>query len=103
MARLLDESKGGYVLSGLSKDRYGARGNGIGKRFAYLKKAKGFDDRCVFHPIRKTVVTILENAGVAENVVADTVGHEKATVTFGLYSGGTSLAVKTKALANLVY
>ena len=45
----------------------------------------------------------LENAGVAENVVADIVGHEKTTMTYGLYSGGVSLTVKREALDKLVY
>ena len=62
-----------------------------------------FGPQLVFHSIRKTVVTILENAGVAENVVADLVGHEKTTMTFGLYSGGLSLAVKREALDKLAY
>ena len=43
----------------------------------------GCEPQHVFHSIRKTVVTILENAGVAENIVADIVGHEKTTMTFG--------------------
>ena len=38
-----------------------------------------------------------------ENVVADIVGHEKPTMTYGLYSGGVSLAVKAAALAKLSY
>jgi hypothetical protein len=42
----------------------------------------------VFHSISKTVVTLLENAGVSENVAADIVGHEKPRITYGLYSGG---------------
>ncbi len=45
----------------------------------------------------------MENAGVPENVVADIVGHEKPTMTYGLYSGGVSLAVKRAALAKLAY
>ncbi len=45
----------------------------------------------------------LGNAGVPENVVADIVGHEKTTMTYGLYSGGVSLAVKGEALAKLAY
>ena len=49
------------------------------------------------------MVTILENAGVPENVVADIVGHEKMTMTYGLYSGGLSLAVKSEALEKLAY
>ena len=91
------------MLSGLTANKYGDRSNAIGKRFGHLKTASGFGRQLVFHSIRKTVVTILENAGVAENVVADLVGHEKTTMTFGLYSGGLSLAVKQEALDKLAY
>ena len=57
----------------------------------------------MIHSLRKAIVTILENAGVSENVVADIVGHEKTTMTYGLYSGGVSLTVKREALAKLAY
>ena len=103
MARLIEGSKDGYVLSGLTVNKYGDRSNGIGKRFGKLKSAMGFGSQHVFHSLRKTVVTILENASVPENVVADIVGHEKTTMTYGLYSGGLSLAVKRDALAKLAY
>ena len=103
MARLVDQSEDGYVLSGLTVDKYGNRSNSIGKRFGRLKASLGFGPQHVFHSIRKTVVTIFENAGVPENVVADIVGHEKQTMTYGLYSGGVSLAVKREALDKLAY
>ena len=103
MARLREGSKDGYVLSGLTVNKYGNRSNGIGKRFGRLKTELGFGAQFVFHSIRKTVVTILENAGAAENIVADIVGHEKTTMTYGLYSGGVSLTVKRQALAKLAY
>ena len=103
MARLIEDSKDGYVLSGLTVNKYGYRSNGIGKRFGSLKSDSGFGRQHVFHSIRKTVVTILENAGAPENVVADFVGHEKTTMTYGLYSGGVSLAVKREALSKLAY
>ncbi len=103
MTRLIESSADGYVLSGLTENKYGDRSNGIGKRFGKLKTGLGFGSQLVFHSIRKTVVTILENAGVPENVVADLVGHEKNTMTYGLYSGGISLAVKREALDKLAY
>ncbi len=103
MARLIADSKDGHVLSGLTANKYGDRSNAIGKRFGHLKSELGFSPQLVFHSIRKTVVTILENAGVAENVVADLIGHEKTTMTFGLYSGGLTLAVKREALDKLAY
>ena len=31
------------------------------------------------------------------------VGHKKATITYGLYSGGHTLATKAEALAKLQY
>ena len=89
--RLIGDHKSGYVLSALKPNKFGDRSNAIGKRFGRLKKAAGFGDGHVFHSIRKTVVTLLENAGISENVAADIVGHEKPRITYGLYSGGASL------------
>jgi hypothetical protein len=39
---------------------------------------------------------------VPESVVASIIGHDVPTMTFGLYSGGVSLAVKREALAKAV-
>lgn len=49
------------------------------------------------------MVTLLEDAGVSENLAADIVGHEKPRITYGLYSGGASLATKAAALAKVSY
>jgi integrase len=101
--RLIGKRKTGYVLEGLTANKYDDRSNAIGKRFGRLKSSKGLGSQYVYHSIRKTVVTILENAGVPENVVASIIGHDVPTLTFGLYSGGVSLAVKREALTKLAY
>jgi integrase len=101
--RLVKDSKEGYLLSGLTVTKYGDRGGAISKRFGRLKTAEGFGPAHVFHSIRKTVATLLENAGVPENVAADIIGHDKPTMTYGLYSGGASLAVKREAIEKLRY
>lgn len=75
----------------------------LGLRFSRLKEKMGFSSELVFHSIRKTVTTQLENALVAEGVVADIVGHKKLTMTYGLYSGGYTLANKKTAIENLSY
>jgi len=103
MRRLIADSRDGFVLSGLSANKYGDRSDALGKRFGRLKTELGFGEAYVFHSFRKTVTTILENAGVAENVAADIVGHEKPRITYGLYSGGTSLEVKREAIEKLSY
>jgi len=101
--RLREKGKDGYLLSGLTANKYGDRSNAIGKRFGRLKTALGFGDRHVFHSIRKTVATLLENAGVPENVASDILGHEKPTMTYGLYSGGNALEVMREALRRIDY
>lgn len=87
----------------LKEDQYGDRGVEIGKAFGRLKTALRFGPYHCFHSIRKTVTTLLERAGVAENVAADILGHEKPRITYGLYSGGTSLEQKRKAIEAITY
>ncbi|MBV7378811.1 tyrosine-type recombinase/integrase [Maritimibacter sp. DP4N28-5] len=96
-------SKDGYVLCGLTVNKYDDRSNAIGKRFGRLKRSHGFDSHFVFHSIRKTVATMLENAGVPEGVAADILGHEKKTMTYGLYSGGSSFERMSSAISTLQY
>lgn len=100
---LKKDSDDGYLLSGLTFNKYGDRSNAIGKRFGNLKEANGYSSGHVFHSIRKTLTTLLENAGVSENLAADIVGHEKPRITYGLYSGGATLEVKREALERVKY
>jgi integrase len=103
LAKLIGDRTTGWVLAKLTPNKYGDRSNAIGKRFGRLRTDAGYGPQLVFHSLRKAVVTLLENAGVAENVSAAILGHEHATLTYGLDSGGPSLAVKAEAIAKLAY
>ena len=52
----------------------------------------------MFHSLRKTYATTCEQLGIPEGIAADTPGHEKETMTYGLYSGGTSVEQKKEAV-----
>lgn len=101
--RLIGDRKSGYVLDRPRAGTATRRSKAVGERFGALKTKLGYSDRHVFHSIRKTVTTLLENAGVPENVAADIIGHEKPRITYGVYSGGASLEVKRAALGKLRY
>lgn len=101
--RLKEASKDGYLISGLSFNKYEDRSNAIGKRFGRLRTAEGFPATHTFHSFRSTVATLLENAGVPEGVAADIIGHDKPTMTYGLYSGGASMETKKAALEKISY
>ena len=101
VTRLSAKSKDGYLLSGLSFNKYGDRSNAIGKRFGRLKASCGYGSDYVFHSFRKGVATQLENAQVPENHVARLLGHEMQTMSYGLYSGGVSFDVLRAAISHL--
>ena len=73
-------------------------GQDVGKRFGRLKTKLGYGKQHVFHSIRKTAATVFEQAGVPEGITADIIGHEKQTMTYGLYSGGTSVEQRKQAV-----
>jgi integrase len=95
--------KDGYLFHGLKADKFGDRYKPLTKRFTTLKNGQGYGEDYDFHSIRRTVITMFEDAGVAENVVAHIVGHQLRTMSYGLYSGGPSLATKAAAMALLKY
>lgn len=101
--QLSEQTTDEYLFGGLTQNKFGDRSNAIGKRFGRLKTELGFDRRHVFHSIRKSFVTALEQAGVPESVSADIVGHEKQTMTYGHYSGGSSLDQKRKAIVKVQF
>lgn len=104
LSTLNPASKDAYIIEGLSIDSRGERGKAIGKRFGRLKASMGYEGRDkVFHSIRKTVTTQFEQAGVSEGVAADILGHEKKTMTYGLYSGGSSVKQMRAAVNKLTY
>jgi len=102
---LITDSTDGYLVSGVkSKGGKDRRADVLGKRYGRLVRNDCLlPPTKVFHCFRNTVATKLESAGVPENIAADIVGHDKATMTYGLYSGGTSAQQKLEAVQAIKY
>jgi integrase len=92
-----------FLMAGQRANKFGDRSGALGHRFSRPKTAAGYGEKHVFHSIRKTVATLLENAKVPEGVAADIIGHDKPTMTYGLYSGGASMKTKREAIEKLAY
>jgi len=102
---LVTDSTDDYLISGIrsegGKDR---RADVLGKRYGRLVRNDCLlPPTKVFHCFRNTVATKLESAGIPENIAADIIGHDKATMTYGLYSGGTSTQQKFDAVKSIEY
>lgn len=100
--QMAEDSKDGYLIAGLEEGRQG-RSGAVGKRFGRLKKKLSFGRDIVFHSLRHTVVTQLENADVATHILQDIVGHEREGTTHGRYGHGSSATQKLEAIKKINY
>jgi integrase len=103
VARLVDTSTDEYLISDLTFNMYGDRSNAISKRFGRLKRKLGYDERYVFHSIRKTFASRLEVAEVPELLAARLLGHEVKTISYGLYSSGSTFQQLRQAINQVRY
>ena len=102
---LQNNSEDSYLITGVkSKGGKDRRADVLGKRFGRLVRNDcQLPSTKVFHCFRNTVATKLEAAGVPENIAADIVGHDKPTMTYGLYSGGSSVSQRLEAITKVFY
>ena len=94
----------GWLVDGVPTNRsVRHRAGVVGKHFSTIKVELGLPPEKVLHSYRKSFITKLEKGGVSEGVAADIVGHRKKTMTYGLYSGGTSMGQRQKAVELVSY
>jgi integrase len=79
----------GYIIHSTSKGE--RRTDQLGKRFGKMKTDMGYDGSYDFHSLRRTVIHLFEAAEAPEGVCKDLVGHKKRSLTYGTYSGITTL------------
>lgn len=92
-------SKDGYLISGLSENKYGDRSSAIGKRFGRLKKKLGFTTRShVFHSLRHSFSTALLQAEASSVVIDFLLGHKSGNLAIDTYSDGVSFKQKKDAI-----
>ena len=99
--RLAKEADGDFLLPASSKNKYGTRSDSLSKQFGRLKKDLGYGEEHVFHSLRKSFITFLQNNDISGLTIASIVGHETGTITFDVYSAGPNTKQKLKAISTL--
>ena len=102
LEHMVHQSTNEFLFSNLKMTVHQERSSAISKRFGRLKTTLGYGANQVFHSFRHTATTMLEQAGVRENIVMDIVGHEKPNLTFGHYSEGTSMEQRYEAICKSI-
>ena len=103
ISELSKNSKDGYLINSSAGNKYNVRSDSISKRFGRLKKSMGYSRTHVFHSIRKTAATQLEQAGINPLTIMIMMGHSRKTVTFDIYAKGPTNEQKLAALNCIKY
>ena len=61
------------------------------------------DKSLVLHSLRHTMATMMKQAGVAESIAGDVLGHTSQSITFGLYGKAKSVTLMAEALKKTLY
>ena len=69
----------------------------------WLRKEVGLPEGVVFHSLRNTFATRLENLGVPKNHISQLLGHEDGNMALDVYSDGLAIEPLRKSIAKLNY
>ena len=73
------------------------------KRLGRLRKKAGLPETVVFHSLRNTFATRMENLGVPKNHISQLMGHEDGNMALDVYSGGLAIEPLRESIVKLSY
>jgi integrase len=94
----------GYLIDGIKGGGYDKKRSwNFQKKLGKLRKKIGIPEGVVFHTLRNTFVTRMENAGVPINHISQLMGHEDSNMALTVYSGGLAIEPLIESINKLSY
>jgi Site-specific recombinase XerD len=75
----------------------------IRKELGRMRKQAGIPETIVFHSLRNTFATRMENLGVPKNHISQLLGHEDGNMALDVYSGGLAIEPLRESIGKLIY
>ncbi|ODC01528.1 hypothetical protein A3197_03380 [Candidatus Thiodiazotropha endoloripes] len=101
---LIDSRDTGPLIKGLVPGGPDMRPSwNIGKVFGRVKKSLGFGKDYVFHGLRHTFITKMEQADVSGILIERIVGHKSHALAFNTYSKGQTIEAMREAIEKVQY
>lgn len=102
--KLFERSKDGYLITGLnSGGDDNKRSWNFQKRLVRIREKIELPKVVVFHSLRNTFTTRMENLGIPRNHISQLIGHEDGNMALDVYSGGLAIEPLRKILDKLTY
>ena len=102
--RFLDSSVDDFLIKGLKGGGYdNKRSWNFQKKLGRLRKKIGIPKGVVFHTLRNTFATRMENLGIPRNHISQLMGHEDSNMALDVYSGGLAIEPLVESINKLTY
>ena len=73
------------------------------KKLENLRKKIRIPEGVVFHTLRNTFATRMENLGIPRNHISQLMGHEDSNMALDVYSGGLAIEPLVESINKLTY
>jgi len=102
--KLSEKSKDGFLITGLnSGGDDNKRSWNFQKRLGRIRVKIGLPKGVVFHSLRNTFITRMENLGIPRNHISQLIGHEDGNMALDVYSGGLAIEPLRESINKLTY
>ena len=102
--RFLDSKEEVYLIKGIKRGGYdNKRSWNFQKKLGRLRKKIGIPEGVVFHTLRNTFATRMENLGIPRNHISQIMGHEDSNMALDIYSAGLAIEPLVKSMKKLTY
>ena len=102
--KLFEKSKDGYLITDISPgEDDNKRSWNFQKRLGRIRKDIKLPKGVVFHSLRNTFTTRMENLGIPRNHISQILGHEDGNMALDVYSGGLAIEPLRESINKLTY
>jgi integrase len=102
--RFLDSKEEVYLIKGIKRGGYdNKRSWNFQKKLGRLRKKIGIPEGVVFHTLRNTFATQMENLDIPMNHISQLMGHEDSNMALDLYSKGPKIELLAESIKKLTY
>ena len=102
--RFLNSKVEDYMIKGIKGGGYdNKRSWNFQKKLGRLRKKIGIPKGVVFHTLRNTFATHMENLGIPRNHTSQIMGHEDSNMALDIYSAGLAIEPLVKSMKKLTY
>ena len=101
---LKSSSKDEFLIKGINSGGYdNKRSWNFQKQLGRLREKIGIQKGVVFHSLRNTFATRMENLGIPANHISQLMGHEDSNMALDIYSSGLAIEPLVESINKLTY